>query len=625
MLRSALLIVAAAVAVRHRAIVTQGDFILRAATWWRLINEYDSMKNIYDQHVADGFFVYGEPASSFDAVDQHPAFLELLNMRRLKPDLTKLSTIQFVADGATLPTYLPVEEGAGAALGMLGLALADLWTLRGQPAQQISISQVGAALSTAGYMFLEVEPHAPTNYVGCRGFEGTIAQEGVVNPVRKAYQVGGDGSWIFLHGGFPKLKKGILSFLNVSEAVGGGADKDAAVAAISAAVGAWSGSGVELEAAMQQAGLAATRCRTPAEWRATEQGKLVAAMPPVGVEPQAPGVMTDEGMAPGDPRSRQGRSFRRMYGQEDMSTGECKWFSHWINGEDIKGTCGRWRRLKDGAPRPLSDVIALDFSHVIASPMVGRTLAEHGALVLKVVTQKRPRRALFDEETNNGKHVIELDLEDADDRARLHALMAGADVLIDGYTDGVLGRHGFGEHEVATRYPDLVRVRVSCYGHLGPLKGAKGFQQNANFATGVATVADEANLGYQLVSQVDYATGYLGALGAVLALTDRQQLALEEEEQVRKDPDRGPRRGAIVRASLCQTATWMAKFGARMPTRSEFVWRVTRLMFGLGDKMVTEAGLTYLPPHESLMMSHTPPARLTGFHRWWTDGTVGKL
>ena len=72
------------------------------------------------------------------------------------------------------------------------------------------VSQVGAALSTAGYMFLEVAPHAPTRYVGCRGFEGTIAQEGVVNPVRKAYQVGGDGSWIFLHGGFPKLKKGIL-------------------------------------------------------------------------------------------------------------------------------------------------------------------------------------------------------------------------------------------------------------------------------------------------------------------------------------------------------------------------------------------------------------------------------
>ena len=43
------------------------------------------------------------------------------------------------------------------------------------------------------------------------------------------------------------------------------------------------------------------------------------------------------------------------------------------------------------------------------------------------------------------------------------------------------------------------------------------------------------------------------------------------------------------------------------------------------DKLRTEAGLTYLPPDESLWMSHTPPARLTGFNRWWTDGTVGKL
>ena len=114
----------------------------------------------------------------------------------------------------------------------------------------------------------------------------------------------------------------------------------------------------------------------------------------------------------------------------------------------------------------------------------------------------------------------------------------------------------------------------------------------------------------------------------VLALTDRQQLALAEEENREANQAAAaaaPRRGAVVRASLCQTAAWMAKFGARMPTRSEFVWRVTRLMFGLGDKMVTEAGLTYLPPHESLGMSHTPPARLTGFHRWWTDGTVGKL
>ena len=53
----AVVIVAAAIAVRNRAIVSQGDFILRVSTWWRLVNEYDGMKVIYDQHAADGFFV----------------------------------------------------------------------------------------------------------------------------------------------------------------------------------------------------------------------------------------------------------------------------------------------------------------------------------------------------------------------------------------------------------------------------------------------------------------------------------------------------------------------------------------------------------------------------------------
>ena len=40
-----------------------------------------------------------------------------------------------------------------------------------------------------------------------------------------------------------------------------------------------------------------------------------------------------------------------------------------------------------------------------------------GATVIKVVTKKRPRRALFDEETNNGKLTMELDLEAEADKA----------------------------------------------------------------------------------------------------------------------------------------------------------------------------------------------------------------
>jgi len=300
--------------------------------------------------------------------------------------------------------------------------------------------------------------------------------------------------------------------------------------------------------------------------------------------------------------------------------------------------------LKSGSARPLSDVTVVDFSHVIASPVVGRTLAEHGALVIKVVTKKRPRRALFDEEANSGKVPVELDLTEPADLRRLHSLLAYADVVIDGYTDGVLARYaGLSEEALTTTYPDLVLLKVSCYGHVGPLAKRKGFQQNANFATGVGTVADEESLGYQLVSQVDYATGYLGALGVVLALTDRQALAQEYADQAAAGGGFGSagsgsgsgaaaarppfrrRRGSVVRASLCQTATWMAQFGSRLPSRLQHAARITRLLFGLGDRMVTAGGSRYLPAQGALSLSLTPPSRAEGFHRWWADGVVPKL
>lgn len=508
---------------------------LRARTWFRLLSEYEELKRVYEDHEAAGFFQYGAPSPEFAALQNHPAFAELDKLRR-----GGQSTIDFVGDFPVLPTYLPIEQGAGACLGALGLAAADLHEARGGKPQTVRVSQSDAGLSTAGYMFLEVEPGV--GYAGLNGFEATIAQEGAVNPVRKAYECG-DGSAIFLHGGFPKLKQGLLDFL----------DAEPTVDSIGSKVAEWQGA--ELEAAMQAKGLAVTLCRTPADWRSSHQGRAVAGLDAVCVE-------TVE-------------------------------------------TRGEPRTMKPGV-RPLSDVIVVDFSHVIASPMVGRTLAEHGATVFKIVTSRRPRRKLFDEETNNGKLTLELDLDIEEDRHRLWHLLAVADVLVDGYTDGVLAAKGFGRDALFAKCPNLVYLRVSCYGHVGPWAKHKGFQQNANFATGVATLDDEALLCYQLTSQVDYTTGFLGAFGVILALTDRQVAA-----------QNGRSTAHSVHVSLCQAAMWMAQFGAALPTKSDYVRRITRLLWRLDHKMIQDRNIKYLPP--AISMSETPPNRVLGFHRWWTE------
>ena len=134
----------------------------------------------------------------------------------------------------------------------------------------------------------------------------------------------------------------------------------------------------------------------------------------------------------------------------------------------------------------------------------------------------------------------------------------------------------------------LVAVQVyldlSCFGHVGPLAHGHGFQQNANFAAGVAGIEDEELLGYQLVSQIDYATGYLGAYGAILGLLARQRAAKAGEALG----------GVVVRTSLCQAATWMAEFGAAPPGRLEWMQRVSRLLWLSDARSTTVGDITHL-------------------------------
>ena len=208
-------------------------------------------------------------------------------------------------------------------------------------------------------------------------------------------------------GGFPKLKKGLTDFLKCA----------CTVPEMAAACKQWNA--LELETAMQGAGLAATMCRTPAEWRASEQGQVISALPPIVIEPRT-----------------------------------------YLSGADVLAAGGP-RSLPAKAARPLSDVIVIDFSHVIASPVVGRTLADHGATVIKVVSQERPRRELFDAETNHGKHALTVELTTAEGRQRLWDLLAASDVLLDGYAIGVLARFGFTQQAVLRRCPHLVYVKVS--------------------------------------------------------------------------------------------------------------------------------------------------------------------
>jgi crotonobetainyl-CoA:carnitine CoA-transferase CaiB-like acyl-CoA transferase len=201
-------------------------------------------------------------------------------------------------------------------------------------------------------------------------------------------------------------------------------------------------------------------------------------------------------------------------------------------------------RPSAAADRPLGGVRVLDLSRLLAGPTNGRTLAEHGAEVLLVNSARLINVPAFVMDTSHGKRSCCIELDEADGVSALRALAAGADVFSQGYRGGSLERRGFGPEALAELRPGIVVVTINCYGDAGPWRLRPGWEQMAQTVSGLAVGQGGADHPALVpAAACDYTTGYLAALGTIAALRRRA------------------REGGSyhVRASLCQTATWLTR------------------------------------------------------------------
>ncbi|MEV0696481.1 CoA transferase [Saccharopolyspora sp. NPDC050389] len=179
-------------------------------------------------------------------------------------------------------------------------------------------------------------------------------------------------------------------------------------------------------------------------------------------------------------------------------------------------------RVGDAAPRSRGDRLrVLDLTRVIAGPVCTRFLAALGADVLRIDPPHRPERpGSYD--TLLGKRTAVLDAGTPEGLARLHELLAEADVLVHGYRPGALRRFGLGAEELAERHPGLVVVSLSAWGTDGPWGERRGFDSIVQAASGIATVDSTSDEPGALPCQLlDHGTGYLCA-AAVLDGLRRQ-------------------------------------------------------------------------------------------------------
>jgi CoA:oxalate CoA-transferase len=128
---------------------------------------------------------------------------------------------------------------------------------------------------------------------------------------------------------------------------------------------------------------------------------------------------------------------------------------------------------------PLSGVLVIDLTRVLAGPFCTMMLAELGARVIKVENPQggddsRHFDPFFENVSayfaslNRGKESIALNLKNDSDRAVLLAMIRRGDVLVENYRPGTLEKLGLGYDHLKEVNPRLVYAAVSGFGHTGP-------------------------------------------------------------------------------------------------------------------------------------------------------------
>ncbi len=195
-------------------------------------------------------------------------------------------------------------------------------------------------------------------------------------------------------------------------------------------------------------------------------------------------------------------------------------------------------------PRPLSNIRALDLTRVLAGPTCAKSLAEHGAEVLKISAAHLPDSGLVDLDTGIGKLSARIDLRTGQET--LKGLLKQADVFVQSYRPGALAARGFSPEALAQLRPGIVCASLSAWGTTGPWRERRGFDSIVQAVSGMADAHGKDGRPSLLpVSAIDYVSGYLMAFGVCVAL------------------ERRAREGAswLVRVALARVGKWIVDRG----------------------------------------------------------------
>ena len=195
-----------------------------------------------------------------------------------------------------------------------------------------------------------------------------------------------------------------------------------------------------------------------------------------------------------------------------------------------------------GSEGPLSGLIVLDMSRILAGPTCTQALGDMGAAILKIEhpaggddTRSWGPPFATDADgvptdlssyfmsANRNKLSVAVDIATADGQEAVRRIAARADVVVENFKPGGLEKYGLDPDSLLADNPGLVICSISGFGQSGPNREKPGYDLMAQGYSGIMALTGPVEGGPTKVAVgiADVMCGMYAALGILAALRHR--------------------------------------------------------------------------------------------------------
>ena len=195
---------------------------------------------------------------------------------------------------------------------------------------------------------------------------------------------------------------------------------------------------------------------------------------------------------------------------------------------------------------PLEGLKVVELARILAGPLIGQTLADLGAEVVKIegyqgddtrkwgppfIEKDGEQSAAYFHAANRGKSSMTVDFNCKEEVQELIALIKEADILVENFKVGGLKKFGLDFETLHKINPRLIYCSVTGFGQTGPYAQRAGYDFMIQGMSGIMDLTGEPDGDPQKVGVAfaDITTGLYGVIGILSAVREREASGLGQQ------------------------------------------------------------------------------------------------